>query len=497
MCKKLFLLLITSAFLICVTCPYLLAESNAKKDAKQVQNAFIEVAQNVGPAVVSISTVHIQKVPAKRLYYYGPSRRGQAQPYSNEQYDDFFREFFEGTPQQFEQRGLGSGFIIDKQGYILTNAHVVIGADKITVTLSDGRRFQGHVKGIDERSDLAVIKVDATNLPVVELGDSNDVRIGQWVVAIGNPFGYAVQNPEPTVTVGVISALHRFLARTQARDRDYSDLIQTDAAINPGNSGGPLIDLDGKVIGINVAIFTTTGGYLGIGFAIPVNTAKEVMGSLIEGKKIVYGWLGIQAQNITDDIAKYFGLPTKEGALVAKSLEGSPAQKAGIKEGDIIKSLNGEKINNLQELLKKVGHSEVGKKIKIDVLRNKKELSFDVVVEERPLEGASQKASSGSISTKSSCWRGVKVVENNSENAKKLNLDTSKGVIVTEIDRQSLAYDSGLREADVILEINRAAINSILDYEKAVGAATGDCLVRTDKGFIVIKEEKKEDKESK
>jgi len=229
---------------------------------------------------------------------------------------------------------------------------VVEGANKLTVILSDGRQFAAEVKGSDSRSDLAVIKIEAEDLPVAGLGDSDTLKIGQWVVAIGNPFGFAMQNPEPTVTVGVVSALHRTLGNAMVQDRDYTDLIQTDAAINPGNSGGPLVDIRGNVIGINVAIVSTTGGNQGIGFAIPVNSAKRIISKLIEGKKIEYGWLGISIQELNDDLAKYFGLGAdKKGVLIADVLAGGPGDKGGLRPGDIIIKFDNHPIRDVKSLL--------------------------------------------------------------------------------------------------------------------------------------------------
>jgi len=293
----------------------------ASLEGFNMEDAIINVANTTGKSVVSVSTEHTTKVGGTKRYYFG-SPFGES-PFGE---DDFFRRFFndffgEMPEREYKQLGLGSGVIIDPEGYILTNEHVIGGADKITVTLSDGRELKGEIKGVDQRSDLAIIKINARNLPVATLGDSSNLKIGQWVVAIGNPFGFALQNSEPTVTAGVISALHRSLGRGLSQDKDYNDLIQTDAAINPGNSGGPLVNLKGEVVGINVAIFSTSGGYQGIGFAIPVNNAKRVISRLIEGKKILYGWLGVTVQDLTDDLIKHFGLPDKNGALVAKVLE--------------------------------------------------------------------------------------------------------------------------------------------------------------------------------
>jgi serine protease Do len=252
-----------------------------------MEDAVINVANTAGKAVVSISAERTTKVSTGRRFVYR-SPFGESPFGEDEFFRKFFDDFFGQMPErEYKQFGLGSGVIVDPQGYILTNEHVIDGADKIKVTLPDGREFKAELKGEDPRADLAIIKINAHNLPAAAWGDSDNLRIGQWVVAIGNPFGFALQNPEPTVTAGVISALHRSIGKSVGRDRDYNDLIQTDAAINPGNSGGPLVNLKGEIVGINVAIFTTSGGYQGIGFAIPSNAAKRIMSNLIQGKKIL------------------------------------------------------------------------------------------------------------------------------------------------------------------------------------------------------------------
>ncbi|MBM3245354.1 MAG: Do family serine endopeptidase, partial [Candidatus Omnitrophica bacterium] len=388
--------------------------------------------------------------------------------------------------REYKRVGLGSGVIINKEGYILTNEHVIKEADKITVTLPDGREFKGEIKGQDPRSDLAVIKIDAKNLPAAKLGNSDDLKIGQWVVAIGNPYSFAMQNPEPTVTTGVISALHRSLGRTLSQDRDYNDLIQTDAAINPGNSGGPLVNLRGEVIGINVAIFSTSGGYQGIGFAIPVDAAKRIISRLIEGKKIVYGWLGITVQEMNEDLAKHLGLPDRNGVLVAKVLEDGPAKRAGMKEGDIIKQVNSTAINNVRELLGAVGKIEVGKHARVLAFRDKKTVTLDVIIGERPV---SEEGQAGTESdAKVSSWRGLKVENLTPEIAKRFRAEETQGVIVMDIEPGSSADDSGVIPGDVILSINKNPVKNILDYEKITRSLRGDALIRTARGFFLIKE---------
>ncbi|MDD4953648.1 MAG: Do family serine endopeptidase [Candidatus Omnitrophica bacterium] len=459
-----------------------------------MEDAVINVANTTGRAVVSISTEHIAKIKGSkgpRNYYFNYPLGGEDSPFGgNEQFRSFFDDFFGDIPdREFKRSGLGSGVIIDAEGYILTNEHVIDDADKITVKLPDGREFKGEIKGKDVRSDLAVIKIDANNLPVAVLGDSNEIKIGQWVVAIGNPFGFALENAEPTVTAGVIGALHRSLGRVLSRDKDYSDLIQTDAAINPGNSGGPLVNLKGQVVGINVAIFSTSGGYQGVGFAIPVNNAKRIISRLIEGKKILYGWLGVTVQDLTEDMAKYFGLASKEGVLVAKVMDNSPAQKAGMKESDVIKQVAGKPVNNVKELISIVSQSEVGSKIKVLLVRDKKELSLDVEVGERPenLEQASQE--SPVRENGAAAWRGLEVEGLTEENIKRFQIQEKAGVVITDIAADSPGQDAGLNVGDLITEINKNAVNDFAEYQKVTKDIKGDALVKTQRGYFLIKGE--------
>ncbi len=452
----------------------------------RMEDAVIDVANTTGKAVVSISTEHTTKVKGGKRFYFNYPFGGKSPFGEDEFFRRFFDEFFGEMPdREYKQMGLGSGAIIDAEGYILTNEHVVNDADKITVTLPDGREFKGEIKGKDPRSDLAIIKINAHNLPVASLGDSDTLKIGQWVIAIGNPFGFALQNPEPTVTAGVISALHRSLGRTVSRERDYNDLIQTDAAINPGNSGGPLVNLKGEVVGINVAIFSTSGGYQGIGFAIPVNNAKRILSRLITGKKILYGWLGVTVQDLTDELAKYFGSPDKSGVLVAKVLENSPAQKGGIKESDIIKQFDNKNINNVRELLNTVGRVEVGRKVKVLVVRDKKEMTLEVEIGERPqdLQERAAEETAGK-------WRGLAVQDLNAGNTKRFGIEEKKGVVVVDVEPNSPADTAGIIPGDVILEINKQEVKNVSDYQRKTLGLKGDALVKTARGYFLIKEGK-------
>ncbi|MFA5060241.1 MAG: Do family serine endopeptidase [Candidatus Omnitrophota bacterium] len=466
-------------------------------DSVNFSDAIENVSEQVGPTVVSIQTEKIAKPRVQqRRYYASPFGGGSESPFEDDLFNRFFEDFF-GEMPDFEQKrsGLGSGVIIDKDGYILTNEHVVSDADIITVTLSDGREFKGTLKGTDPRSDLAVIKISAPNLPVAKLGQSDNIKIGQWVVAIGNPFGYLLSNSEPTVTAGVVSALHRSLPRTSWRDSDYTDLIQTDAAINPGNSGGPLVNLRGEVIGINVAIFTTSGGYQGIGFAIPIDTAKRIVQSLIEGKKVEYGWIGVNIQEIDEKLAKYFSLSGPQtGALVSQILEDSPAQKAGVRNGDIIVAVNDQLVRKPAHLIKVIGNTPVGQKIKLKVLRDKKPLDITVEVAKRPefdqegkiitqqTENDDAIEDDGHVS-----WRGMDVQSLTPELASRLRLENNTGVIVDSVEPTSQADQAGLQRGIVITEINKKPIKNIKDFKDAVKNESGDCLIQTNHGYLVIK----------
>lgn len=452
-----------------------------------IENAVIDVAGVVGKAVVSISTEHTQKISGNsgsRRFYFGS-------PFNDEQFGDqpfsrFFDDFFDAIPdREFKQMGLGSGVIIDKEGYVLTNEHVVNDADKITVTLPDGRKFDGEVKGKDTRADLAVIKINAHDLPAASLGNSDQLKIGQWVVAIGNPFGFALDNPEPTVTVGVVSALNRSLGRSLGRGKELSDLIQTDAAINPGNSGGPLVNLKGEIVGINVAIFSTTGGYQGIGFAIPSNKAGKILAQLIEGKKILYGWLGVTVQDLDEKLAGYFGFGSKTGVLVNEAIKGGPADKAGIKNGDIISSFSGKPLSSVKDLLKAVGEAEVGKRAVVELWRDKKELKVSVEIGERPEDA--ELAATGAVKNTGN-WRGLGVKNITSEIRQQLNIDNTAGVVVNKVESDSPADEAGIIRGDIIDQINKTDIVNLDDFSRVVLGLKGDALIRTNRGYVVVKE---------
>ncbi len=457
-------------------------------DGAKFSTAVQAVAEEVGPTVVSIKTVNIQRF-RNRMFSRDPM------------YDEFLREFFkdffgELPEQEFRRSGLGSGVIIDKRGYILTNEHVVGHADKIEVSLPDGRELEARLMGTDPRSDLAVIKIDAPDLPAALLGDSDRLRIGQWAVAIGNPFGNILSNPEPTVTVGVISALKRALPRTSRRDTDLSDLIQTDAAINPGNSGGPLVDLKGQVIGINVAIFTTSGGSQGIGFAIPINRAKRIVQSLIKGEKVYYGWIGVSVQDIDEDLAAYFGLPSSTGAMIVQVLDDGPAQKAGLQDGDVILAVDGQEVNNVNDLIRTISQITPGRTVTISLLRDEQKKDLPIEIGKRPMfdeagrmiEDEEEEEPEG-LAAVPKRWRGMQVNVLTSDIVRRFRLGAVEGVIITDIEQDSPADRANLREGDIILAINQRRIKDARDFDQAVAQAQGDCLIKTIRGYFVIKSE--------
>ena len=327
-----------------------------------------------------------------------------------------------------------------------------------------------------------MIKINAQGLKAAKLGNSDNLKIGQWVMALGNPFGFAIENPESTVTVGVVSALHRYLPAVGRRDRAYDDLIQTDAAINPGNSGGALANLDGEVIGINTAIITTSGGYQGIGFAIPINRAKIVLNKLIKGEKIYYGWLGVSIQNLNDDLRKYFHLSQKKGVIVVKVYPDSPAQKAKLKEGDLILSYNRHTIKDTRELVRLVNTTSVGKSIPVKILRNKKIMTVKVKIGRRPedIERMRQISSSG-VS-----FRGLTVENITPLLAQKYGFSQSSGVVVINIEPDSLAERSGISVGDVIINVEGKEIKDKKDFAKITKKIKGSCLIKTNRGYFVI-----------
>ena len=415
------------------------------------------VAKSARPAVVNVSTT--QKVSRRRP---SPSPMPGPGPFGGgeDPSEEFFRRFFGERSPQRPQRSLGSGFILSEDGYIITNNHVVGDAAKITVRLSDKQEYEAKVVGTDDKTDIALIKIDAKRpLPTVPLGQSSALEIGDWVLAIGNPFGL-----EETVTAGIVSAKGRVIGAGP-----YDDFIQTDASINPGNSGGPLLNLKGEVVGINTAIFSQSGGNIGIGFATPIDLAKSIITQLKEKGKVTRGWLGVAIQQVTPELAKSFNLKEPTGALITDVTKDGPAEKAGLQRGDIITSLNGTPVKDAQELPTLVANRPVSDKVKVTVLRGGQEKTVTVTLGQLPDSQAH--AEQSEESTKN--W-GLTVVELTADIARRFQLEPERnGVVVTEIEPGSPAELQGMQPGDVIEEVNRMPIKSVEDFKKAMADAEG------------------------
>jgi serine protease Do len=419
-----------------------------------VPETFSDLAQRVGPAVVNISTEKVVKGRDRMREFFGPMPfPGPGGP--GDPFRDFFEKFFgDGPhPRDFKQRSLGSGFIIDPKGLLITNNHVIEGADKIKVRLAGGKEYQATVKGRDPKTDLALCQITANGpFPSLTLGDSEAIRVGDWVVAVGNPFGLG-----HTVTQGIISAKGRVIGAGP-----YDNFLQTDAAINPGNSGGPLLNLKGEVVGINTAIVATGQG---IGFAIPSNLAKSIIPQLQEKGKVVRGMLGVQVQMVTPDLAKSFGLAEPMGALVAEVRPGTPAEKVGIKRGDIIIEFNGQPIKEMNELPRLVAATAPGTKAAVKILREGKEKTFSLTVTELTDEPGSAEVREGEEESPV----GLTLEDLDANLARRFNLRETKGVVVTRVAPGTPAAEAGLRAGDLILEINGAAVGNAADFQRLMG----------------------------
>ncbi len=408
----------------------------------QVSDAMADLAAAVKPSIVNISTVSVVKT------------KGFQNPFFN---DPFFKQFFGNQlqqPREQKQMSLGSGVIVDPNGIILTNNHVVKGAQKITVTINQNT-YKGKVIGSDAKTDLAVVKIQATGLPAIRWGDSDKLRAGDTVLAIGSPFGLT-----QTVTSGIVSAVGRANVGIAA----YEDFIQTDAAINPGNSGGALVNAKGELVGINTAIFSTTGGYEGIGFAIPSDMAKVVMNELIKTGRVIRGWLGVWIQPVNTELQKQFGLKSKQGALVSDFVEGSPAQKAGMERGDFIVKYNGKKVTDPNHLRNMVANTAPGAAVPITVIRAGKQVTLTVKILEQPRETA--KAETPALQNALS---GVDVQDITPSLRNELSLPARvKGVVVSRVAEESPA-NGVLSAGDVIMEIDHVKIKNVKDYLSEAG----------------------------
>jgi len=455
---------------------FLAGESPAKIDnglaaLREMSRAFTAAAHKAIPAVVFVNVEKTIEISSP----YGPrSPFGFDDSHGFFDFDEEFLERFFGyrrpsqrAPRKYQERGQGSGFIISEDGYILTNNHVVGEADKITVTLHDGRKLDAEVVGADPKSDVAVIKVDATNLPVIELGDSDALEIGGWVIAVGNPFGL-----DATVTVGVVSAK----GRSGFQIADYEDFIQTDAAINPGNSGGPLLNLEGKAIGLNTFIVSQSGGYMGIGFAIPINMVKAIKNQLVESGKVTRGYLGIRMEDVKPELAEYFELKPNQGVSVLQVFSDSPADEAGLKAGDIILEMDEKKIEGSQQFKNAVAMIEPGTKVTLLIFRDGKELKKKVKV------GSLSDSAFATDVSEIGKQLGLGVQELTEELSRGFGYEPKEGVIVSQVTDGGIAARAGIRPGMLIVGVNRRDVNTVAEFNAALEETA-----KTRKALMLIK----------
>jgi serine protease Do len=419
-------------------------------DIPMIPANFSELAEKVRSGVVNIQVVKKIKNIDFGFHRFFGTPFGEKNPFG-----DFFGPFSEENPPRgFEQRGVGSGFVMNRDGYILTNNHVVEDADQIKVKLTNGKEYDGKIIGRDPKTDLALIKIKASSdLQPLNLGNSDDLKVGSWVIAVGSPFGL-----EQTVTAGIVSAKGRVIG-----SGPYDNFIQTDASINPGNSGGPLINMKGEVVGINTAIIASGRG---IGFAIPINMAKEIAPQLQEKGHVTRGWLGVSIQEVTPALAKSFDLKEKKGALVAQVVSGSPAEKAGIEQGDVIVEFDGKEVADSKDLPRIVALTPIGKAVTIKLLRNGKALDRQVKVGE--MEEKVEVAEAPSHKS-----LGITVQNLTPEIAKRLGLKKDTGVVVTGVELGSPAADAGIQTGDLVQEVNRKPVKNVEDFVQKVEKAKG------------------------
>jgi serine protease Do len=441
---KYFLVIMMVGLMLGAGLPAVQASKNAP--VRMVPQDFSGLAATVGPAVVHIRVEKTVKGAGPESGPFGQNPFG-----GNEQYREFFgRHFGQQRQPEYKQPAQGSGFIIDKSGLIVTNNHVVEGADKITVILKDESQYEAKIVGLDPVTDIALIKVEPKkDLPVVRLGSSDDLKVGEWVVAIGAPFGL-----EYTVTAGIVSAKGRVIG-----SGPYDDFIQTDASINPGNSGGPLINMKGEVVGINTMIIA---GGQGIGFAIPVDQAKGIIAQLKTNGEVTRGWLGVTIQDVNEDMADYYGLKGKSGAMVTDVVPGDPADRAGIKPKDIITEVNGKAVTNSHDLTNLAANLQIGETASVTVLRNGKPQTLEVKIGKRPLTIA---AASQSNRQENEGQYGFQVTDLTPELARQYDIQDNAGIIVVGVAPDSKADAAGVKKGDVILEVNRVSVASVKDFK--------------------------------
>ncbi|MES9815344.1 MAG: DegQ family serine endoprotease [Candidatus Thiodiazotropha sp.] len=467
--------------LFCLLSMNLSAQQGGIESLRQTGKAFASVAQKVSPSVVYIQVETVRERAPNNEY----------SPFGDDLFRRFFGPQFPGAPRQRQKPrrhrsvGQGSGFVFshDKglysnKAYVMTNNHVVEGADRITVKFKNGHEFSAEIKGSDPKSDIAVLEIVADDLPALPLGDSNKLDVGEWVLAFGNPFGLS-----HTMTAGIVSAK----GRTSLGISDYEDFIQTDAAINPGNSGGPLVNLDGEVVGINTAIFSRSGGYMGVGFAIPINMAKGIANQLLDKGEVTRGFLGIMIQPLTPELAESFGSKYQKGILVAEVSENSPADRAGLKQGDLIFKLDGKNVGNVGDFRNRISLTSPGSKVGLEIIRNGKPKAIEVTVGE-----LSEQSVAGS-NTKTTEELGLTVQTLDKELAESFGTNTTQGVVVTNVSPGSIAAMAGIDAGTVITQVNRNPVTSAGEFQIRIneGRSQRQVLLLVMKGgmsrFVVLR----------
>jgi serine protease Do len=421
---------------------------------------FVEIAKSVKPGVVNIAATRSGK-------------SGEGSP-SSPLDDPFFRKFFgdeffkrDAPQREPKERGQGSGVIVEANGLIITNNHVVNKADEIRVFLSDKREFKGKLIGTDTKTDIAVVKIEATGLPTIPWADSDQLEVGEFVLAVGSPFGLT-----QTVTMGIVSAV----GRASMGIAEYEDFIQTDAAINPGNSGGALVNVRGELVGINTAIFSQSGGNMGIGFAVPSNLSRAIMDQLVRTGKVVRGWLGVAIQDLTPELATQFGIADTKGVLVSDVMDESPAKKAGFERADVIVEYDGKPMDSPTHLRNAVAQTPIGKKVSVKLIRDKKSKTLEVAIAEQPKSiGQPSPEESRESAVPTGVLSDLDVREITEELAARYGLKAAeRGVVVVRIKPGSTAEEMGMREGDIILEVNRKAVSSLKSYERAASGLAKD-----------------------
>lgn len=449
-----------------------LSSSSSSTSTMMVPASFTDIALSVSPAVVNIRTEKVVKGGGS-VFRHFQSPFGQEDPFR-----DFFEKFFGDRPgREFKQQSLGSGFCIDPEGFIVTNNHVVENADEIKVKAKNGKEYDAEIVGRDAKTDIALIKVKSwEGSAIAKFGDSDDLKVGEWVVAIGSPFGL-----EHTVTAGIVSAKGRVIG-----SGPYDDFIQTDASINPGNSGGPLINMQGEVIGINTAIFSRSGGNVGIGFAIPISLARGIIDQLKTSGAVTRGWLGVSIQDLSPELAEYYGVKDGKGALVGEVFQGDPADKAGIRPNDVIIEVDGDKIEASRDLSQKIAGIPVGGKVNLKVIRDGKERTFKVEITKRTEDKENQALRKPVEET----GLGMTVSTLTRELARQFDISEDEGVVVTDLEQGGPADKADVQVGDLILEIDHMPVKTLEDYqsriEKVKEGDTISLLVKRKRGLLAL-----------